>query len=229
MPSSVDTLRAVETPEGVDLGLRVAGPHARALAYLLDVLIRTAVLMGVLMVVSWIAGIGQVVASLSWFALEWLYPVVFEVYSSGATPGKRALGLAVVQVDGRPVGWSQSMLRNVLRAVDFLPLGYMAGLLSLLGSPDFQRLGDRVAGTVVIHVRNAERVRRSPDAAPLAPSTALSRVEQAAIVEFAWRRSAWSQERAMEVADHLEPLTGQRGAAGVARTLSIAAWIGGAR
>ena len=66
------------------------------------------------------------------FLLEWFYPVFFEVYRNGATPGKQALNLAVVQDDGIPVGWSASMVRNLLRTADLLPFLYGCGLLSMM-------------------------------------------------------------------------------------------------
>ena len=63
-----------------------------------------------------------------WFALEWLYPTVFEVYFGGATPGKKSLGLIVLHDDGTPVQLAASFTRNLLRAVDFFPALYGMGL-----------------------------------------------------------------------------------------------------
>jgi uncharacterized RDD family membrane protein YckC len=222
-------LRAVETPEGVDLALRVAGPYVRVLAYAFDFLLRFVIQSVVGAALGWLAGVGTAVQLILWFALEWLYPVVFEVYAGGATPGKRLLGLTVVLTDGRPVGMSQSLLRNLMRAVDFAPLFYVAGLASMLASRDFQRLGDRVAGTLVTHVREPRLGRELAKASALAPTVSLELAEQAALVEFSQRSASWGPSRAAEIADNLEPLTGERGASGVARALGMASWVGGER
>ena len=97
-----------------------------------------------------LAGLGQGLMLLGFFLLEWFYPVFFEL-RSGATPGKRAMGLRVVHDDGTPVGAVASVIRNLLRVADFLPLFYAAGLVSCLVDRDFRRLGDLAAGTLVVH------------------------------------------------------------------------------
>ncbi len=229
MLARIDTLRAIETPEGVDLSLRVAGPHVRALAYLIDLAIRVGIMSAVGTLLGLLGGLGYAVGTLLWFGLEWLYPVFFEVLRRGATPGKSVLGLAVLRSDGRPIGWSHSLVRNLLRGVDFAPLFYGFGLASMLSSSSFQRIGDRVADSVVVHVTGGRQLARLAQAAPLAPSVALAPAEQAALVEFAQRVHTWPPARAAELAQHLEPLTGERGAAGVERTLALASWVGGER
>jgi uncharacterized RDD family membrane protein YckC len=78
--------------------------------------------------------------------------VLFELSPWAATPGKRALGLKVVMDDGLPVTPAASLIRNLLRAADFLPFLYAAGLISMLVRADFKRLGDLAAGHVVVHV-----------------------------------------------------------------------------
>ena len=104
----LDTLQSVELAEGVEIRLRMAGPMLRAGAYLIDFLIRTAVLIigGIADRMAGIA-IGDKVAGglmmLAWFLLDWLYPVFFESGKRGATPGKRAVGLRVVQATGSPI------------------------------------------------------------------------------------------------------------------------------
>jgi len=222
-------MRAIETPEGVDLELRVAGPYERAIAYVLDLLLRALFVIVAGILVRWLAGVGQALFTLLFFAVEWMYPVLFEVLGGGATPGKRAMGLVVLRADSLPVGWSQSVIRNSLRAVDMLPVGYAIGLLSMLESSRFQRIGDRVAGTVVVHRRGDLRREKLHKASPLAPQVALSLADQAAIVDFSARLGSWSKPRAIEIADNLAPLTGERGEVGVERTLALASWIGGDR
>ena|ERR1019366_6444626 len=69
--------------------------------------------------------------------------------TQGATLGKRLLGLRVVKMDGSPIGWSESIIRNLLRIVDGL-FGYLVGAILIWTSPQRQRLGDRLANTVVV-------------------------------------------------------------------------------
>src|SRR4029079_7777418 len=77
------------------------------------------------------------------------------------SPGKRALSLRVVKEGGYPIGFIDSVLRNLLRGADFLPIGYLIGLFAMAADARFRRLGDRVAGTMVV-VEERSRV-----AAPL--------------------------------------------------------------
>lgn len=85
--------------------------------------------------------------------LTTLYFVAFETLGGGRTPGKRMTQLRVVREDGTDVGVWDSLLRNLLRAVDALPAGYLVGLIAIVFSPKGQRLGDLVAGTLVIRER----------------------------------------------------------------------------
>lgn len=82
--------------------------------------------------------------------VEIFYFVFFEVLWRGASPGKRALGLAVVGENGLPVSFTASLVRNLLRAVDMLPMSYLTGLVAMLVSERTRRLGDIAAGTIVI-------------------------------------------------------------------------------
>lgn len=196
----LDTYRAIETPEGVELRLRVAGPVARSLAWLIDLLIRGAVYFVLAMGLSQLGkfGIGLLLVSL--FLFEWFYPVLFEVYRHGQTPGKRALGLRVVDDDGTPVGWSASMIRNLLRFVDFLPVLYGFGLVSMLLHADFKRLGDIAAGTRVVYQDGKSHAPAVPDDAARAPRYPLNLDEQRAVIGFAERSHSLSPERSAELA-----------------------------
>jgi uncharacterized RDD family membrane protein YckC len=216
----IDTLRVFETPEGVDLGLRLAGPVPRAAAFAIDLLIRAALYL-VLTPLMALAGLGGGLVLLALFLTEWFYPVWFEV-RSGATPGKRALGLAVVNDDGTPVGPSASLIRNLLRAVDFLPLFYGVGLVSMLVDRDFRRLGDLAAGTLVIYAERPPVERRIPEYSPCAPAGRLDIEMQRAILDYAERSPRLSAPRRVELA---ELATGDRGEAAVARLLGIANWL----
>ncbi|MDN5782828.1 MAG: RDD family protein [Luteimonas sp.] len=225
----LDTFREVPTPEGVALRLPAAGPVPRALAWLIDLGIRIGVLgvSSALLGVLGKAGIGMYMILM--FVMLWVYPVVFEAMFDGQTPGKRALELRVVSADGAPVGWLASFVRNLLRTIDALPVGYGFGLVASLSDPYGRRLGDMVAGTLVVH---APRLRASP-APPVvgvhAPGHPLRPEEQMAVIAFAERAAQLTPERQQELADIAEPVTGARGETGVMRLLGISNWLLGRR
>ena len=99
----LDSIVRVETPEGVELELRTAGPLPRAFAWLIDISIRGAIHLFLFAVLLTLDRLGYGLFLITLFALEWFYPVLFEVYFGGATPGKRAMGLQVLHDDGTPV------------------------------------------------------------------------------------------------------------------------------
>lgn len=229
----LDTLQSVELAEGVEIRLRIAGPMRRAGAYLLDWLIRMAVLV-LLSIIIGIAGVaigGRVVTGLLlliWFFLEWGYPVVFEAGKRGATPGKRAMGLRVVQPSGSPITFGQAVVRNFLRFADAMPLfTYGFGLASCLATKRFQRLGDLAAGTVVIYDRLPPEpgVLPPPPIRAVRPPVALTPDETRAVVMFRERCGLWSEARQREIADHVSELSGATGAAGVSRLMAMAHWL----
>jgi uncharacterized RDD family membrane protein YckC len=194
----IDTLRIFETPEGVDLELRLAGPAPRAAALAIDWAIRLALYLALTPLMA-LSGLGIGLYLLALFLLEWFYPVFFEL-RSGATPGKKAMGLVVVQADGTPVGPSASVIRNLLRAVDFLPFLYGTGLVSMLLDRDFRRLGDLAADTVVVYADRAPGERHIPEQPPLAPSGHLDTELQQAILDLAERSPRLSRARCAELA-----------------------------
>ncbi len=204
----LDTLRRVPTPEGFELTLRLAGPVPRALAYTVDLALRVALFVAVSSALSIFDRAGQGLLLVLAFLLEWFYPVVLEVWWNGATPGKRAFGLVVLNDNGTPVTFGASLTRNLLRAVDFLPLLYAFGLVSMLLNRDFKRLGDLAAGTIVVY-RDKPPVRGAiPAVRPLAPLVALNLAERRAVLDFAERHATLTEERANELAAHAAPLVG---------------------
>ncbi len=229
----LDTLQAVELAEGIEIRLRMAGPVLRAGAYLMDLLIR----LGVLVVGGLIASfagiaIGDRVVSgvmlLVWFLLDWLYPVVFEAGKRGATPGKRLMGLRVVQTNGSPITLGQAIVRNFLRFIDGMPaFTYGFGLTSCLATKRFQRLGDLAAGTVVIYDRiPALPVVASPPPLVAVPlPVGLTVNEMRALALFRERAGLWSDGRRAEIADQASVLSGATGAAGVNRLMAMAHWV----
>jgi uncharacterized RDD family membrane protein YckC len=130
------------------------------------------------------------------------YFVAFETLWGGRTPGKRMTRLRVIGERGANVGWRESLLRNLLRAVDVLPAGYLVGVLAILFSPRAQRLGDLVAGTLVVRER-ASQSTELPRAISVDPEIAagfrFTRVELAKIGEVERRLIQRTLSRAEEL------------------------------
>lgn len=224
----LDTTRRVATPEGIELTLRLAGPVPRALAWSVDLLLRVAVVFVVMMIAGPLGAAGTGIALITAFFVEWLLPAWFETNWNGQTPGKRAFGIAVLNDDGTPVRWPAALTRNLLRAVDFLPLFYGIGLVAILASRDFKRLGDLAAGTVVVYQAEKTPQRVFPDAPPVAPPFSLSLEEQRAVLELAERASTLTRERLEELAELPSPLVGSLdGSRAAARLIGMANYIAG--
>ncbi|OUD16161.1 RDD family protein [Thioflexithrix psekupsensis] len=212
----LDTVRHIETPEGVELELRLAGPMVRALAWIIDFLIRLGLYLGLGTVLSELGDFGVGLLLILIFVLEWFYPVFFEVYYDGATPGKKRFGIKVLCDNGLPIDWSSSMQRNLLRFVDFLPFFYGFGLMTLLLNRDFKRMGDMTAGTIVVYQNALLPAPNLPLVEPQALAFPLSLSEQRAIIAFAERApTTLSPERSEELAAIVQPLTGRSGPSGV--------------
>ena len=225
----LDTTRRVATPEGIELTLRLAGPVPRALAWAIDLAIRLAILFAVGMLAAMLGRAGGGLILLTAFFVEWLLPAWFEAAWNGQTPGKRMMGIAVLNDDGTPLRWPAALTRNLLRAVDFLPLFYGVGLVAMLANRDFKRLGDLAAGTVVVYAHEKITAdRRIPEAAAIVPPVALDLDEQRALLELAERSTSLTQERFEELAELPRPLVGNlEGPRAAARLLGIANHIAG--
>ena len=225
----LDTTRRVATPEGIELTLRLAGPVPRAIAWAIDLVLRAALLFTVAMLAAWLGRAGMGVILLTAFFVEWLLPAWFEARWNGQTPGKRAMGIAVLNDDGTPLRWPGALTRNLLRAVDFLPLLYGVGLVAMLANRDFKRLGDLAAGTVVVYTGEKSIVQRNiPDAAAVLPPIALDLEEQRALLELAERSQSLTQERLEELAELPRPLVGNLdGTRAAARLIGMANHIAG--
>ncbi|MFO7562957.1 MAG: RDD family protein [Enhygromyxa sp.] len=221
---ALDTTAQVETPEHIRFDYPLAGPMRRTVAYLIDLLIRLGVLIVVgivMMLVDVATGLdGMSIGALLvfYFALDWFYYVLFETLWSGRSPGKRALRLRVVGQDGRSLTVLDSVLRNLLRAADFLPAGYAIGLVVMGVDPMFRRFGDLVAGTVVVVEepgRISERLHLHPPPTPeeyaaLPAKPELSREEIEAIELLLRRRGTLAPMRERELAEMIAPLLAAR-------------------
>jgi uncharacterized RDD family membrane protein YckC len=155
MTSPFEDRLTIATPEGVTLELVLAGLGSRCVARLLDSLVQATLVLGWALLLAASGGSSLVAAAgyVGIFATLFVYDIAFEVLGSGRTPGKRWAGLRVVQDGGEPIGWGASAVRNVVRLIDLLPGVYLVGSLTVLLSSRSQRVGDLIAGTVVVRER----------------------------------------------------------------------------
>ncbi len=214
----LDAEVAIETPEHIVFQYRIAGPARRAIAAVLDLVLCYGVIAAVTMLVvlacgaslgdlgaAMKTGIGFLLVAL--FLAQWMYFVVWEA-TLGRSPGKMVVGVRVLTTAGRPIGWREAILRNWLRAADLLPVAYITGVVAMAFGSRFQRLGDLVAGTIVVIPERASAARAIellPPAHPrelatLPEEIALDAEERAAIELFLRRRHALGIARAHELA-----------------------------
>jgi len=181
----------VVTPEGVLLNYRPAGLATRSIGRIVDVCIQLLLVFLIFSVaVSATAGAGLsgtvlvVLAVFVGFLLLFVYPVLFEVFGGGRTPGHRATGTRVICTDGGPVTFRHAAIRSILFLVDGIGTSGFAGAVSVLVSHRGQRLGDLAAGTMVVRL-DAVKVwdnREHPIPATM--------VQRAATFETRWLRQA---------------------------------------
>ena len=231
--SSLDTVVTAEAPEGIELVLRPAGIVARTYAFLIDALIRGTILLIASIALGSMNKLGGALFVILLFLIEWLYPVLFELLPGAATPGKRALGLKVLMDSGLPITPAASLVRNLLRAADFLPAFYAFGLVTMMLRRDFKRIGDLAAGTLVVYVQRVDLHAALPEAPPQAPARPLSSREQATIVSWAGRVPRLTPERADELAALADPIlppsAGHVQRSPAERLLGVAQWLMGRR
>jgi uncharacterized RDD family membrane protein YckC len=213
----IDDRITIATPEGVDLELTLAGVGSRFVSALVDFTLQIVLLVGVSGVGAAVGafgnGYGSVVVLLASFLVFAAYDVLFEVFAAGRTPGKRLNGLRVVRLDGSPVTFFTSAVRNVLRLVDILPGMYLVGIATILVTRQNQRLGDVAAGTLVVRERTEQPSLRElrmaePQPQPASPGyawdvTAVSVDELTAVRSFLARRYDLTHEARYRLAADL--------------------------
>jgi uncharacterized RDD family membrane protein YckC len=228
----LDSVVAAETPEGILLELRPAGISVRFCAYLIDKLICFALLIGASTVLAMLGGYGQGLLLIIVFLLEWFYPVVFELGRSGATPGKRTMGLKVVMDNGLPITPAASITRNLLRVADFAPFGYLAATISMLLRTDGKRLGDLAAATLVVYLPRPAPKATLDMVAPVAPVRSLSQRDGSAVIALAGRAPTLTMERLDELAALAASVQGDTNRPEgevTRRVLGVAQWLLGRR
>jgi uncharacterized RDD family membrane protein YckC len=163
----------IETPEQTSIEFPLAGIGSRFLAVLIDSLVQGAVVLAIVLIVLTVgfaagfAGVGQssnpgiwvvAILILAYFVLMYGYFILFESIWNGQTPGKRLTHIRVIKDSGQPITPIDAVARNLLRLVDQLPFAYGIGVMCAWISPQSKRLGDYVAGTVVVHEKPLEKV-----------------------------------------------------------------------
>jgi uncharacterized RDD family membrane protein YckC len=218
----LDTATDIETPEHIRFRYQLAGPARRAFAYAIDLVVKVVIGAALLFAATIsgifsLEGVSQGLLFVALFVIEWGYFVLFESMWNGTTIGKRAANLRVVKEGGYPITFTDAVLRNLLRGADFLPSAYAVGLLAMISDGRFRRLGDRVAGTMVV-VEERKQVARPVVLQPpptreeieSLPRPRLGAADLEAIELFLRRRETLSPARELELAEMVAPLFAAR-------------------
>ena len=218
---ALDTVRSFPTPEHIAFRHRTAGPLVRSFAWVVDLAVRLGVLLVLLFPVL-VVGIkvGMGIWLLLWFLIDWLFGAWCEWRFRGLTPGKRVCGIRVVTQDGQPPAFGTCLLRNVLRFADALPTP-LTGIVTMVLSGSFQRLGDLAAGTLVVYDESVGPVRALPrlesEAAklmPLIPAPVLALLDGEAgrnLNDYVVARQRFHPLRRREIAEPLAAVMRRHG------------------
>jgi len=226
----LDTICLVETPEGTDLHAELVGVVPRALAYSIDFLLRSVVLLLIRILFASAGEAGNGVLLISFFLLEWWYPVLFEVYRGGQTVGKKTFKIKVVNEDLTPIRLGPSLIRNLLRTADFFPSFYVVGIISILMTSRFQRLGDLSAKTLVVYAEEEQYDAKALDGVlPVAPIHVMNEAQQAAFINFALNRGKLSTARQDEIAEIIRPKIPSRFQSATDYVRGVGKWLLGAK
>jgi len=220
----------IDTPEQVHLEFVLAGIGSRFMAVFLDTLIQVAVFVVIFIFTlifatpplaghspMWIFAI----LILVFFAITWGYYATFETVWKGQTPGKRWAGIRVIKSSGRPINAFEAIARNLVRIVDYLPGFYGVGIVTMMLNRRSQRLGDLVAGTLVVHEGGDEEAAvffntSSQHGDYVYPQAAKLTLQEADLIEaFLGRR--------LDIAPAIRQQSAQRIAEMIAARLAIAA------
>ncbi|HEV2116932.1 MAG TPA: RDD family protein [Terriglobales bacterium] len=176
----------IETPEQIPLEFPLAGIGSRFLAIALDMLLQAFGFLLVIFIAELLLPTLALLTPRAWtwtgaililvgFVLYSGYYALFEIFWNGQTPGKRLVGIRVIGDSGRSITVYEALMRNLLRIVDQFPGLYVVGIISVFLTARNKRLGDIVAGTVVVHEKALQEVQPdfTPGTAAAAPSPGL--------------------------------------------------------
>lgn len=224
----------VETPENIRFGYDVADIGSRFLAILIDSLLQgvlyillavgavfTASRLAELNVPRVVNDILAILFIIFLFLVQFGYFLFLEIVMSGQTPGKRLFNLRVVKDNGYPLSPLDSIIRNIVRVIDFFPIAYGIGVLTMFLNRRAKRLGDFAAGTLVVKMRNQVHLsdlrvapRAGADAPPLfADGIERLQEQDVALVEsFLLRRANFTNrdQLALEMAQRLGTKMGRK-------------------
>jgi uncharacterized RDD family membrane protein YckC len=163
----------IKTPEYVAIQFQIAGLGSRAAAFIMDqallMLVNILTIVVVFFVMDGMESMPLFFARSSFpiaivviglFVLNWGYFFFFEFFSGGRTLGKKVVGIRVIQENGHSITLLSSFIRNLVRLIDSLPTAYFLGIIMIFFHPKHKRLGDLVAGTIVVHERKAKKKKK---------------------------------------------------------------------
>lgn len=229
LTASLDTVAEIPTPENVSFRYELAGPFQRFPAFFIDTVVRILAILIAFLLFGLLGFAAPNLAQASvlpsvlvlWFVVEWFYGGILECLWNGQTIGKRLMGIRVVSADGRPIDGMQAILRNLLRYLDLMPMfgdgsamalpTFAVGLVSASLTARFQRIGDLVAGTMVVtESRHALQTFASNPSEPvlaiarqLPMTLGTTRAESAAVLAYCERCSAFGPGQRSELVSRL--------------------------
>ena len=163
----------IKTPEFVSIQFQLAGLGSRSAAFIIDQLLLMAFnILSVIVLFFVLDGMSKMefifignslpiaLTIIALFIINWGYFFAFEFFSGGRTIGKKLIGIRVIQENGHSITLLSSFIRNLIRIIDSLPTAYFLGILMIFFHSKHKRLGDLVAGTIVVHERKAKRKKK---------------------------------------------------------------------
>lgn len=233
-PAAFTDQHTIETPEQMPLQLALAGIGSRFLAIALDTLIQVALIVLLVLVVAVLGTGGTWSVALfiaGGFLVLYGYFAFFEIVWNGQTPGKRAVGIRVVKDSGRPLTAAETIGRNLLRVIDQIPVVYLVGVTVALLNKQNKRLGDFVAGSILVREASLAELKAAwqPHASAGPPpltalgASALSVGDLALIDTFLSRRHSLAEgvrhNMAHQILERLKPKLAQEPAGNSAEAI----------
>lgn len=163
----------IKTPEYVSLQFQLAGLGSRTAAFFIDqfilIIVNILILLGLMFIFTGspsmlffveVESVTFAITILVLFLINWGYFFAFEYFSGGRTIGKNIIGIRVIQENGHSITILSSFIRNFLRIIDALPANYFLGILMIFFHSKHKRIGDLVAGTIVVHEKKAKKKKK---------------------------------------------------------------------